>query len=166
MSSIVIVEPYKMLQHAFVLALPVEHKYRVVERPPEATALEGVDAVIVDAAALLEKGKLSARELDAIESWRTPTLWIEAGGKPVPPVREGLVMLQKPVRGDELQKALAECLGLAALDKPRTGSAKLKQVKKARAPRGSAKAGDEPGIIELVDVVEETAAEQNSTPEN
>jgi hypothetical protein len=168
MSSIVIIEPYKMLQQALVLALPVGHRVRVMETLPQAAALAGVNAVIVDAAALSEKGTPAARGLNAIEAWQIPTLWIEADGTPGPPARQGLVILRKPVRRDELQKAVAECLGLTGVDKPgaATAPAKFTQTRKASRPQGAAKASAEPAIIELVDVVEETAAEEYLPPEN
>jgi hypothetical protein len=171
MSTILVIQPYKMLQQAFAAALPFEHKVRVMENLPESGALKDFDAVIVDAAALMEKDLLSAGAVRAIQTWKVSTLWIESERGPVAPRRDQLTSLRRPVQKDALQRALAECLAVTAGARPRdaaaTGKPPAKESKKAKARNAAAPAPPGPRIIELVEVVEEMPAqEETSTQEN
>jgi len=47
-----VIEPHKMLQHAFSVALFPEHQVQVMEMIPGAMAVKEFDAVVVDAGAL------------------------------------------------------------------------------------------------------------------
>lgn len=77
MSKILVIQPHKMLRHAFVVALSFDYQVKVVESVPEPSAMKEIDLVIVDAAALRERDLLSARELRAVQGWKLPTLWID-----------------------------------------------------------------------------------------
>jgi hypothetical protein len=77
MSRILVIQPHKMLQHAFSIALFPEHQVEVAETMPDAAALKDVDLVIVDAAALRERDAMAAGELRDVQNWKTPTIWID-----------------------------------------------------------------------------------------
>jgi hypothetical protein len=171
MSTILVIQPYKMLRQAFAAALPFEHKVRVMENLPESASLKDFDVVIVDAAALVEKDLLSAGAVRAIQEWKVPTLWIESERAPVAPRRGKLISLRRPVQKDALQKALAECLAVTAGARPMGAAATAKpparESKKPKARNAAAPAAPGPRIIELVEVVEEIPAqEETSNQEN
>jgi hypothetical protein len=171
MSTILVIQPYKMLQQAFAAALPFEHKVRVMENLPESGSLKDFDVVIVDAAALMEKNLLSAAAVRAIQAWKGPTLWIESERGPVAPRRDKLISLRRPVQRDALQKALADCVAVTAGARPlgaaATAKPPAKESKKAKARNAAAPAAPGPRIIELVEVVEEMQEqEETSTREN
>jgi hypothetical protein len=171
MSTILVIQPYKMLQQAFAAALPFEHKVRVMENLPESGSLKDFDVVIVDAAALMEKDLLSAGAVRAVQAWKVSTLWIESGGGPVAPRRGKLISLRRPVQKDALQKALVECLAATAGARPigaaATAKPPAKESKKPKAQNADSPAAPGSRIIELVEVVEEMPAqEETSTREN
>ena len=85
MKSILVLEPYKMLQRAFAMILPLEYKICAFESLPDAVLLKDFDLAIVDAAALTEKGLLSASDARAVGTWKVPTVWIEGNGGPAAP---------------------------------------------------------------------------------
>ena len=171
MSTILVIQPYKMLQQAFAVALPFEHKVRVMETIPDAAALKDFDVVIVDVAALMEKDSLPAGDLRAVQAWKVPTLWIESGRGPAAPSRDKLISLRRPLQKDALHKALAECLAVTAGARPMgaapTAKPAAKEAKKGKARNAAAPAAPGPRIIELVEVVEEMPAqEETSIQEN
>ena len=171
MSTILVIQPYKMLQQAFAAALPFEHKVRMMENLPESASLKDFDVVIVDAAALMEKDLLSTGAVRAIQAWKVSTLWIESERGPAAPHRDKLISLRRPVQKDALHKALAESLAPTAGARPTgagaTAKPPAKEPKKARARSAAAPAAPGPRIIELVEVVEEMPErEETPTQEN
>ena len=147
MSKILVVEPHRMLQQAIVLALFPEHEAQIASAIPEPSELNDFDAVIVDGASLGDTGKVSS----AVESWKTPTVWVESVPAGQAPRREKLVSIQAPIEKDALLSALAECLGGAAKSKRSETAAKSVKAKEG----GAASASGEAQLIDLVDVVEE-----------
>jgi hypothetical protein len=138
MSTILVVEPRKILQHATAIALFPEHEARMTTTIPEAEELKGFAAVIVDAAVLREINGLSAQAMRAIELWQTPTIWID-GEPPQAPNRDRLVIVKRPVSRKAMRDAVAMCLGQTTRLEDAAASA-------------------QPNIIDLVDVVEAAAA--------
>jgi hypothetical protein len=148
MSKILVVQPYKMLQHALVIALFPEHQVKIVEKLPTDWAAEGADLAIIDAVALRGKTSTTANELRALENGRLPILWIDtetnAGDAP-----SKLARLTPPLTKEELRTAVAELL------RPEAPPTEASGAKAAMA--GGDKVGGEKNIIELVDVFDEAA---------
>jgi hypothetical protein len=161
MNAILILEPYKMLQRAFAIVLPLEYKVCAFETLPDAVVLKDFDLAIVDAAALTEKGLLSASDARAVGTWKVPTVWIESNGGPAAPRREKLHSVTTPVQKDALLKAVADLLAAAAGAKLKAdGNLEQRTAKEAKRPKprsATKRTATEPNIIELVDVVEEVA---------
>jgi hypothetical protein len=154
MSRILVIQPYKMLQHAFSVALFPEHQVQVMEAIPDAMAMKEFDAVVVDAGALREQNSLAASELRKVQGWKIPTVWIEKETEAQAPAREKLVVVDRPSGKEALRKALAECLGAA--------EAAL-TTESANGQLASSSATDaQENFIELVEVVEESSALERS----
>jgi len=173
MKTILVIEPYKMLQRAFAIVLPSEHKVCVVETLPDTMVLKGFDLAIVDAVALAEKGLLSASDARSIGTWKVPTLWIESKGGPTAPRREKLHSVTKPVQKEPLLKAVADLLAGAAEASVKAGRNLEKPIPIAKEPikpkpRSAKKPpAPEPNVIELVDVFEEIAEHaETSAPQD
>jgi hypothetical protein len=175
MSTILVIEPHRMLQQAFATALPFTHKVRLMETLPEISAIQDFDVVIIDAAALMDKAGLAARELRALQGWKVPTIWIENDGGVEAPSGDRLVTLAMPVQKDALLKALAACLTATSGEESQAATARTKAMakpvakaaKKAKEPISAVPAASKPAIIELVEVVEEApAAKETSTQDN
>jgi hypothetical protein len=157
MSTILVIQPYKMLQQAFAVALHSDYQIHVQETFPELPAIHGFDAVIIDAASLAERK--GDTELRAVQTLNIPTVWIDNGGAPLRSVRENLIIVKPPVDKDALKKALLGCLAPSTKAPPKaprslatpapTKTSKAKFKEKSAVP-----AADEPQFIELVDVVE------------
>ena len=79
MGKIVLVEPHKVLQQAIALSLFPEHEVQVEETVSASgiAALQGIDLLIVDAAALRDSDRLSPEIARAIQSSPIPTVWID-----------------------------------------------------------------------------------------
>jgi len=146
MSTILVIEPRKILQHATAIALFPEHEARMAETIPEAGELQKFAAVIVDAAALRETSALSAQTLRAMETWKAPIIWVD-GDPPQPPKRDKLVIVKRPVSRKAIRAALAQCLGQDF--EPAADRAGDTAGGSASAPAAKAR-----NVIELVDVVE------------
>jgi hypothetical protein len=168
MSKILVIQPHRMLQHAFSVALFPEHQVQVVERIPDAAGLKDVDLVIVDAVALRQRGSLAQHELSEVQNWKTPTIWIDNDADAQVSTREKLVLLQAPSGKDQLVRAMAECLGTPGASKQAAnptegGSAGRASTTGTAKPQGITAAGNaEENFIELVEVVEEGAAPEGS----
>jgi hypothetical protein len=168
MSRILVIQPHKMLQHAFSVALFPEHQVQVMERIPDAAALKDVDLVIVDAVALRQRGSLAQQELSEVQNWKTPTIWIDKDADSQAPTREELVLLQAPPGKDLLVRAMAECLvspdtGKQAANPIKSGAAwPASTTGTAKPQRGTAATNVEENFIELVEVVEEGSAREIS----
>jgi hypothetical protein len=168
MSRILVVQPHKMLQHAFSVALFPEHQVKVVERIPDAAALKDVDLVIVDALALRQRDSLAQQELSEIQNWKTPTIWIDKDADSQVPTRAKLVLLQAPSGKELLVRAMAECLGAPGTEKQavnpiRSDAAGPASTTGTAKPQGAtASSKTEESFIELVEVVEEGSASERS----
>lgn len=159
MGDILIVEPYRMLRHAFSTALFPEHQVEFIEEIPEPERIKRADVVIVDAGALRERGALQARELRAVQSWSIPTVWIDTESSDAAPARENLFSVSGPVTKESLQRLLAECLKASdGAKKPAKVAPALVKAAMEEPPARSLGAGN---VIELVDVVEEDAPRPN-----
>jgi hypothetical protein len=164
MSKILVVQPYRMLQHAIGLSLMPQHQFRVTGSIPDVNEARDVEAAIIDAAALRETDGLSTRAIRSIQSWNIPIVWIDNVNSTVRPPNNGrLVRVNTPIAKQSLQDALAECLeeftrgpgeGL-----PQTGRA-------ANSSRAAVtRDGIKREIIDLVEVVEEAENENHSEQE-
>jgi hypothetical protein len=166
MSNILLIEPDRMLQQAFTLALFPEHRLKVLDAIPDA-APKDFDVIIVDAAALQSEGAGGARVLHALFAWKLPIIWIGEAQATLAVDREQIVRLSRPLEKSALQRALAECLGKTSAPKRDTISAeppiKTPALTKAKAKRKANAAPSDSGqFIELVDVVEEASASENA----
>jgi hypothetical protein len=147
MSTILVIEPRKILQHATAIALFPEYEARMAETISQAEGLTGFDAVIVDAAALRDRGALSPQTISAMEDWKAPMIWID-GDQPQSPKRDKLVIIKGPVSRSTIRAALAQCLEQKSPLTP--GSAANTNEKRTAAAKAT-----QQRVIELVDVVEE-----------
>jgi hypothetical protein len=166
MSKILLIEPYKMMQQAIVLALFPAHEVEVAEALPGSdgtAAIKNYDIVVMDAAALREKSSLSAEAARAIQASPVPIIWLESEDGAGVPNRDRLVVLHRPITRDTLSAAVAQCLALSPTNRPNE-KAVATEHDPQQSPRGAAKnkkkdlaATDEPRsqVIDLVDVVEE-----------
>ena len=157
MSSILVIEPRKILQHATAIALFPEHEARMTATIPDPGELQQFAAVIVDAAALRETSALSAQTLRAMETWKAPIIWVD-GDPPQPPRRDNLVIVKRPVSRKAIRAALAECLGQDV--EPAAGKAG-----NAAGENAAAVAAKGRNVIELVDVVEAASSGKQSKRE-
>jgi hypothetical protein len=150
MSRVFVVEPYKMLQQAFVVALSDEHQVQAAEKIPEPST--EADVVIFDAAALRERGLLTVREIQAC---KIPVIWVDEGpaaGSPLP----NAIPLSAPFTRDELRAAVAKCL---ELPRPEQRSKPPSEGRPDPALAGKTSRAEPEStqeFIELVDVFEET----------
>ena len=172
MSRILVVQPTKMLQQAFVVALFPEHHVQVLEKIPEADPAAVADLVIIDAAALRERNLLPAHEVRAAQSWRLPVVWVGAEALGDLAVSKNLVRLSAPVKRDELRKAVDESLrapfaeqASTARAAKRSGSAAATKKKTTESKRHSIAAEQDREFIELVDVIEEIPGRDDSEAE-
>jgi hypothetical protein len=148
MSKVLLVEPHKVLQQALALSLFPEHDVRIEEAIDAAgvAGMADVDLLIIDAAALREKGRLTPELQRAVEASKLAILWIDGENAPKGRRLAGLVT---PIDGPALQNAVTALLTGAPVKAP--------AKKRAQPESGKAAAGEEaePQPIELVDVVEE-----------
>jgi hypothetical protein len=160
MSKIFIVQPYKMLRYAYAVALSPDHEVEISKAVPAPADLQGSDLTIVDAASLRECGSLTAPELNAIQIWKIPIIWIDDDVEIQAPARDKLLRLKAPIDKETLKKSVAQCLGQSGANQPapKTKSrAPSPAPSKAKAPevKSSHSAVDaEKKFIELVDIVE------------
>jgi hypothetical protein len=163
MNRIVVVQPHRMLQQAFAVALLPEHEVRVVENIPAAEALAAADLLIIDAAALRHGDTLWTHEVSAIQSCHVPVVWIDA--EPPPVAFAKMVRLTPPLKRDELRSAAAEGLRLAAslpAAIPKQGRTVAAKTKGIEPKPENARSENAKPIIELVDVFEETPRSDES----
>jgi len=159
MSTVWLVEPDKMLRHAFTVALFPEFQIEVVDALP-VTAPDDVDVLIVDAAALQDREPEAARRSDALANWHLPIIWIDGDQPAQAPDRDQCIRLNRPVAKDALRRALAQCLSATTMAKSTVSAEPVKTPvrKKTRTKKAVETAtGETRNIIELVDVVEEGA---------
>lgn len=149
-----------MLRYAVAVALTPDHGIQFFDSLPESSALEEVDALIVDAATLRLAEKPPLFDFQAIERWQVPTVWIDDMEMSVPAARANWVNLKPPVQRDQLLKALVECLNppggarpAAKKPEPRAATAVKARGKKSEESAAAPPAAD--NIIDLVEVVED-----------
>jgi hypothetical protein len=165
MSNVLVIEPRKILQHATAIALFPEHEARLLDAIPEAALLEQCDAVIIDAVALRERNALSAEALHQMNRWNFPIVWID-GDRPQAPSAPNITIVKRPVSRDELRAAVATSLGRQLLlrgkteSSPAAASATASAAGKMIRPKPSAAAAQKSQVIELVEVVEASGAEE------
>lgn len=161
MGKILLIEPHRVLQQAIALSLFPEYDVRVEDGAGASAAdFDGMDLVIVDAAALRESSRLSPELARAIRSSSIPTLWIDENESADPPKRDKLVVVMKPIENAAFQSALTELL---------SGSHPRPERKKAafgeQTTRSAKGEKAEPEPIELVEIVEEeSSTEKSETP--
>lgn len=128
MSKVLIIEPHRMLQQAFVLTMSSEDEVCAMNKIEDSGVgnLGDFDLVIVDAAALREVNALNPEVTRALQAADVPALWLEEGEPAQTPMRDNLIVLRKPVEREAFHNALTKLL------KPQAG---------AEDPRGSAEAG-------------------------
>ena len=153
MSKILIVEPHKMLRHAFTVALSADHEIEIAKALPPPETLKGVDIAIIDAASLRESTG-TAPDPSSAESWHMPIIWIDDNPGSA---AEKLLCLKPPVDREALKRAVAQCTqasGKKALaDKPKSRTPSMSKSK-FTVQLSPVPAEDEKKFIELVDVVE------------
>ena len=166
MSKILLIEPDRMLQQAFIMALFPEHQVKVAHPIPE-SAPEETELLIVDGVALQSREALSAQQLRLLAAWKKlPMIWV-GGNQLIPAALRGkAVCIEPPLVKQDLQRALAQCLGKTAIPKRDggvpAGRSETRAVAKPRALRKTiATPSDSGQFIELVDVVEELSASEN-----
>jgi hypothetical protein len=160
MGDILIIEPYRMLQHAFSATLFAGYQVQFLESIPEPEAAGSADLVIVDAGALRERGSLHAQGLRAVGSWRAPTVWIDREKSAQAPTRDNLIAITGPLTKEILQKALAQCLKSSGAEKAPSTSLTAPKADASEPEIGRPDA--DKNVIELVEVVEEGSARQKS----
>lgn len=161
MSRILLVEPIKMLQYAFAVALFPEHPVQVLDKIPEAETMAEVDLVIIDAGALRERDLMPAREVWAAQNWQAPVLWVDVGASDF--LSKNSTRLSVPLKREELRTAVAENLrrfsrseASAERSANRSGATVAAKPKIAQPSGDRVVAKQDKPLIELVDVIEET----------
>jgi hypothetical protein len=160
MSRLLVIEPNIMMRYGLAVALIPDHLARFVDALPEAQALENVDGVIVDAAMLRQGARLTEVDLQAVDSWKVPTVWIDDLEPVSTPERVNWVTLKMPVQRERLLKAVFDCVNPAS---PSTAAAKRVESRtalpaKTRAKKTKAAVSPAAGgadVIELVEVVDD-----------
>jgi hypothetical protein len=167
MSRILLIEPYRLLQHAFTAALFAEHELAIAEAVPD--TVRGADLVILDAAALRERGLLSGMEPGMIQRWQVPVVWLDADDQAEVPGAGTIIRAKLPVDKAALKQALLAARAASVEPIAPTRPTLLRRDErvskspKAKQPEMSSVAGEsKENIIELVDVVEEVASVDGS----
>lgn len=172
MGSILVIERRPILREALRQFLFPEHRTTVRDRWPGEEDVRGHDLVIVDRESLEEGGAEVPEVLRALRSLGVPCVWLHLGAAPVPD-SDGLARsVSKPLERASLEDALGSLLpALSAAPEPsgdqppeaapegdgQDPAALARPLEERGAPEG-----DEPGIIELTDVVEEDAVEEDA----
>ncbi len=151
MSMILVIQPHKMLQHAMALSLFPQYQTRMTDVVPALGEIKDVDAVVVDAASLRETHRLTAETVVSLQNWAVPMVWIDSAGSTLVPKREKLVVIERPIARQSLEKAVAECLGESPKDNIPVREEQESSTDHAAAREKIAQAD----VIELVEVVQE-----------
>jgi hypothetical protein len=161
MTRLLLVEPDKMLRHAFMVALYPDFQVECSEALPNTTPKD-YDAVIVDAVALQAREPESARALHTIQEWHLPVIWIEDGQATQAAPVDRCFRLIRPVAKAALRLALAQYLSPSSApsrqDSASGAAPKSAGRAKRKAPQPVDDAPSAGNFIELVDVVEEETA--------
>ncbi len=162
MSRILVIEPYKLLQHGFTAALFAEHELTIAKTIPETA--EGIDLAVIDATALRERGLLSGLEFGVIQGWQVPVIWLDADDQAKVPAVDRFARVRLPLDKESLKQALlAVRVSSKSPNQPTSAESRRSDGPVRKNPRvKQAKTTGDAGeskqnIIELVDVVEEVA---------
>jgi hypothetical protein len=160
MSRLLVIEPNVMMRHALAVALIPDHLAQFIDELPAAPALENVDGIIVDAAMLRQGAKLAPADLQAVDSWKVPTVWIDDLEPASTPERVNWVTLKMPVQRERLLKAVFDCVNQASGSKAVAGQSETRGALPAKTRAKKNKAADTPAadgapVIELVEVVDD-----------
>jgi len=165
MSKILIIEPYKLLQYAFVGALCGEHELSINDKV-SAPAI-GADLALIDGAALREWKLLSVTDVREIEGWKMPVIWLDHDDQEAAPAPLRATRATLPLDKEALKQALLAVRSVGdAPNRPASAAPadndKPPHTKRgARPPKTGGSKGESPhNVIELVDVVEEDVVEQ------
>lgn len=161
MGKVLLIEPQKILQQAISLSLFPEYEVKIEDEIGSALrAVKDYDLLIVDGAALQERGQLTPDVIRSVQGCKTPTLWLEEETASQTPKRDKLVVIKKPIEKEKFESALAGLLSPASSRGP--GVSATARPVKGSAPRGEPKkqaagTSGQPSFqfIDLVDVVEE-----------
>lgn len=156
MSNILVVQPHRALQHAFVIALFPEHHVQLTDKIPEAESAAKADLVIIDAGALRRRRPLTGEDLSRIQSWRVPIIWLDdeaLGGA------SKVVHLTPPLNREQLRTAVTDCLRSSSPRRPAPVPATTRAKSLTTAADTMA---DEKEVIELVDVFEESSGPEEA----
>ncbi len=173
MSKILLIEPYKMLRQAISLSLTPEHEVQVDEglSSDRIGSLDNYDLLIVDAAALRERGRLTAEVAGDIQACKAGVLWLEDDESSEAPKRDKLVRIRKPIEKGTFQAALSGLLSSEGVPKPETALGTAETPKPGRHEKAMdkkrAEVSDQTAFefIDLVDVVQkESNPEQAKKP--
>lgn len=170
MSKILLIEPYKILRQAIGLSLVPEHEVQVDEglSPDRVGCFDDYDLVIVDAAALREKGRLTAEVGDGIQTSKAAVLWLEDDESSEAPKRDKLVKIRKPIEKGSFQAAVSDLLSSERVFEPKTapGTAEATNPGKREktTEKKSAEASDQTAFefIDLVEVVQEESSPEEA----
>ncbi len=156
MSTILVIQPYKMLQHAIALSLFPQYQVRMTAVIPASDEFEDVDAVIIDAASLRETHGLTGEAMALLRDWEVPMVWIDNGDSSlVPPRGKLLIVAERPIGRQSLQKAVAECLEESAKTTGKKSAPAREEGECPKAEPVVAEKGAQADVIDLVDVVHE-----------
>ena len=163
MGKVLLIEPQKILRQAISLALFSQHEVHAEESlgASQLAALKDYDLLIIDGGALREGKQLTAEITRAVQSAKTPTLWLEDEAASQAPKREKLLVVRKPIEREPFQSAVDGLLSGKTSPKKEAGPAAAVSAKtetsrretRKRPAASSQQASFE--FIDLVDVVEE-----------
>jgi hypothetical protein len=159
MSKILLIEPSRMLQHAFVLALFPEHDIEIAaDMRATLTHSSGVDLAIIDAATLRQRNPAPVDVPGTSANRPFPILWIDTTASTATSSSR-TTQLALPFSKEELRAAVGKLLQTAAVGNEKEasrGNAPAAAPRHGRSPKSVASKGEsDKKIIELVEVVEE-----------
>ena len=160
MSRLLVIEPNIMMRYGLAVALIPDHLAQFVDGLPEAPAFENVDGVIVDAAMLRQGARLTPVDLQAVDRWKVPTVWIDDLEPVSTPDRVNWVTLKMPVQRERLLKAVFDCINPASRSTAAARRVETRTALPAKTRAKKIKAADTPAadgahVIELVEVVDD-----------
>ena len=159
MSKILLIEPSRTLQHAFVLALAPDHEVEIAaEMKPTLTQSAGVDLAIIDVAALRQRNSAPVDVPGMSANCRVPIISIDTTAS-ADSASSSTTQLVLPFSKEELRAAVGKLLqpAPAGNDQDRGRVHATAAAPRRGKPPRSAPSNDEGDkkIIELVDVFEE-----------
>src|SRR3972149_2920686 len=112
MGKVFLLEPLKVLRQAITLSLLPEHDVMGKDDigASEVAGFKDYDLLIVDAAALRERNRLTPDIIRAIQGCKTPTVWLEEDPSSHTVQRQKLVTVTKPIEKEPFQLAVGGLL--------------------------------------------------------